>query len=87
MLQVWLCALIVAGCAAYVTWALLLPAAGRRRIALALLRRRWPLALQRRLQAIAHSPAACACDGCDAAPNTTAAPAEQPVRWAQRRRP
>ncbi len=87
MLQAWLCALIVAGCAAYVSWTLLLPAAWRRRTAQALLRQRWPLAIQRRLQAVAHAPAVCGCDGCDAAPNKTAAPAEQPVHWAPRRRP
>jgi hypothetical protein len=87
MLQAWLCALIVAGCAAYVIWTLLLPAAWRRRTAQALLRRRWPLAIQSRLQVAARSPAACGCHGCDAAPGKATAPAERPVHWVPRRRP
>ena len=42
MIQAWLTALIVAACAVYVTWALLLPVALRRSLAQTLLRRRWP---------------------------------------------
>jgi hypothetical protein len=86
MLQAWLSALIVAACAANVTWALLLPAALRRRAAQALLQRRWPPAVRRGLQAAARAPSACGCEGCDVAPAKVAPPAEQPVHWAPRRR-
>jgi hypothetical protein len=85
MIQAWLTALIVAGCAACVTWALLLPAALRRRLAQVLLRRRWPLAVQWRLQAAASAPAGCGCDGCDAGRGKANPPTAQPVRWAPRR--
>jgi hypothetical protein len=87
MVQGLLTALIVAGCAVYVAWALLLPAALRRRVATALLKRRWPTAVRRWLQAAARVPAACDCDGCDAAPGkATVPPGVQPVHWAPRRR-
>ena len=73
---------IVACSAAYVLWTLLLPAAARRRVARALLRRRWPAAITARLQALSQAPATCGCEGCDArAPQA----ALQPVHWAPRR--
>jgi hypothetical protein len=78
--------LIVACSAAYVLWALLLPAAGRRRIALALLRWRWPVTVARRLQAQANAPSGCACDGCERRPALARPPAAQPVHWAPRHR-
>jgi hypothetical protein len=86
MIQTWLTALIVAACAVYVTWVLLLPAALRRSLAQTLLRRRWPIAAHKYLQAAARSPTACGCDGCDAAPRKAVPPAAQPVHWSPRRR-
>ena len=84
MLQAWLTALIVAACAAYAGWTLLLPAALRRRLANALLRRRWPAAIQRRLQDVAKTSSGCSCDGCDAGAGK---PKDvQPVHWAPRRK-
>ena len=84
MLQVWLTALIVAACATYVGWTLLLPAALRRRLAIALLRRRWPSGIERRLQAAAKASSGCDCDGCDA--GAAKPPDVQPVHWAPRRK-
>ncbi len=84
MLQAWLTALIVAACAAYVGWTLLLPAALRRRLAIALLRRRWPGAIQRRLQTAAKASSGCGCDGCDT--GAAKPPDVQPVHWAPRRK-
>jgi hypothetical protein len=84
MLQAWLTALIVVACAAYVGWTLLLPAALRRRLATALLRRRWPAAIQRRLQAAAKASSGSGCDGCGA--SAAKPPAVQPVHWAPRRK-
>jgi hypothetical protein len=79
---------LVGGCAAYLGWALLLPATLRRRLAQALLRHgHWPVALQRRLQRAAKQPSGCGgCDGCDAGPARAAQGAAQPVVWAPRRR-
>ncbi len=82
MAQTLIVVLIVACSAAYVLWALLLPAAARRGMARALLRLHWPDALACRLQAMARAPSGCACDGCDA---RAPADAPQPVRWAPRR--
>ena len=78
--------MLVGACAAYVGWTLLLPAALRRRAALALLRRRLPAPLQRRLRKAARQPSGCGCNGCDAAPARARSAAEQPVMWATRRR-
>jgi hypothetical protein len=97
MLQQLLVGLIVAGCAAYVGWALLLPAVLRRRLAGMLLRRqRWPMAMRRRLESAARGPAGCGCDGCDggaragkaaAVPVVPAVTTVHTVHWAPRRRP
>ena len=87
MLQEGLVFALVGGCAAYVGWTLLLPAALRRRAAQALWRRgHWPAALQRRLQQAAQPPAGCGCDGCDAGPGRATQGVAQPVVWAPRRR-
>jgi hypothetical protein len=75
--------LIVAGCAGYVAWSLLLPAAARRRIALVLLRWRWPGIVTRRLQSQAKVAPDCHCDGCER--GATGPPAAQPVHWQARR--
>jgi hypothetical protein len=83
MAQTLLTALIVACSAAYVLWALLLPAAARRRIASALLRLPGPVWLTQRLQAPAKVPSGCGCDGCGNRPAQTA---PQPVHWAPRRK-
>jgi hypothetical protein len=80
---------IVALCAVYAGWTLLLPAAWRRRMARALLRRQWPAPLQQHLQRAARTPSVCGCDDCDARPNRVApgdAKAVQTVQWAPRRR-
>jgi len=84
MTQTLLTLLIVACSAAYVLWALLLPAATRRGIALVLLRRYWPDVVATRLQAYAKTPSGCACDGCERRPATTQPPTAQPVHWAPR---
>ena len=82
MAQTLIVGLIVACSAAYVLWALLLPAAVQRRVARALLRRRWPAVITVRLQALSQAQAPCSCEGCDArAPQGT----PQPVHWAPRR--
>ena len=78
--------MLVAACAAYVGWTLLLPAALRRRAAQMLLRRRWPAPLQRRLQRAARTPPACGCEGCDARRPRASPDAVQAVHWAPRRR-
>jgi hypothetical protein len=83
MAQTLFTALIVACSAAYVLWTLLLPAAARRRIASACLRRHWPAWVTRRLQAQAKLPSGCGCDGCG---NQPAQAAPQPVHWAPRRK-
>jgi hypothetical protein len=83
MAQTLLTALIVGGSAAYVLWALLLPAAARRRFASALLRAHWPAFMTRHLQAQAEASKGCSsCEGCGDRP-TQGAP--QPVHWAPRR--
>ena len=83
MWQMLLTALLVGGSAGYVLWTLLLPAAVRRRMALALLRWRWPGFVTRRLLAQTKPPSGCHCDGCGdrPAPRPT-----QPVHWAPRRK-
>lgn len=83
MNQTLLTGLLVGGSAAYVLWALLLPAAARRRFASALLRWRWPRFMARRLQAQAKAPTGCHCDGCGDRPGQAAS---QPVHWAPRRK-
>lgn len=83
MAQTLVTAVLVGGSAIYVVWALLLPAAARRRLARALLKLRWPSAVVSRLQARARAPSGCGCEGCDTrAPSPTA----QPVHWAPRRK-
>jgi hypothetical protein len=86
MLQDLLVGLIVSACAAYVGWALLLPLTLRRRLAQALLRRRWPAGVQERLQAAAQVRSGCGCEGCDASPARSETVAVQTVHWAPRRR-
>lgn len=87
MAQDLLVGLIVTTCAVYVGWTLLLPGALRRWMAQALLRRRWPEGVQRRLQAAARAPSGCACDGCDAARSEPgSAQTAQTVHWQPRRR-
>jgi hypothetical protein len=86
MAQTLLTLLIVACSAAYVLWALLLPAATRRGIALVLLRWRWPDVVATRLQAHAKTPSGCACDGCERRPALAQPRAPQPVHWAPRHR-
>jgi hypothetical protein len=86
MAQTLLTALIVACCAAYVLWALLLPAAARRRIATALLRWPWPQGVARHLRAQARPPSGCDCEGCDARPASSASGVAQKVHWAPRRK-
>jgi len=54
---------LVAGCAGYATWTLL-PAAARRGIAVALLKRPLPAFAVRFLQRHAQA-SGCGCDGCD----------------------
>jgi hypothetical protein len=86
MLQNLLAGLLVVSCAAYVAWALLLPAAVRRQLVQALLRQRLPGVVERRLQAAAKAPSGCACDGCGAGSATGKRPDAHPVHWAPRRR-
>jgi hypothetical protein len=86
MAQTLLTALIVASSAAYVLWALLLPASARRRIASALLRWPWPQRVARHLQAMARPASGCDCEGCDARPAPSASGAAQKVHWAPRRK-
>ena len=57
---------IVVACAVYATWALL-PAAGRRGIAVTLLKRPLPGFAARFLRRHAAAASGCACDGCDRA--------------------
>ncbi len=78
--------LIVACSALYVLWAVVLPAAGRRRVARWLLRWRWPAPIAARLRALSEAGSGCGCNGCDA-PARPAAGAAQPVHWAPRRKP
>ena len=84
MAQTLLTVLIVACSALYVLWALLLPAAGRRRVARGLLRLRWPAWVNAWLQALAQAPSGCGCDGCDRQPVQSQT---QPVHWAPRHKP
>ena len=76
MLQIVVATLVVLGCALYAAWTLL-PAAGRRTVAVALLQRPLPGFAARFLQRHARAASGCGCDGCDrnvAAPP----PAERP---------
>jgi hypothetical protein len=73
MMQTLLTAIIVAACAGYVVWALLLPAAARRRILRSLGRK-------------APASPACGCDGCDGPPAAQKAPQDQVVHWLPRKR-
>ena len=78
--------LIVVGCSAYAVWALM-PAAGRRRVAAALLRLPLPGALALRLGAAAR--AAPGCGSCGSCGNATKAPpsaAEQAITFHPRSR-
>ena len=87
MAQNTLAALLVALCALYVGWALLLPAALRARLATAALRLRWPALLRRSLQRQAAAANSCGCDGCDRSPlamRRDARSTEQPVRFVRR---
>jgi len=86
MVQTLFTGLIVACCATYVAWSLLLPAAMRRRIALALLHWRWPSMLALRLEAQAKPSSGCHCGGCERGVAPAAPPAVHPVQWARRRR-
>jgi hypothetical protein len=73
MMQTLLTGIIVAVCAGYVLWTLLLTAAARRRI----------------LQALGRKPeasAACGCDGCDGAAAARRPPQDQVVHWMPRKR-
>ena len=65
--------IIVAACAVYAAWTLLLPAALRRRILLALGRQPPP-------------SQACGCDGCDRHPAAAQPAQDQVVHWMPRRR-
>ena len=64
-------ALLVAGCAVYAAWALM-PAAARRGVAVALLKRPLPGGAARFLRRHAEAASGCGCDGCDR--NVGAAP-------------
>ena len=76
MLQSMIVAVLVIGCAVYAAWSLM-PAAGRRALAGALLRLPLPEALAARCRQAATAPSGCGCSGCDrsrTAPPTGAAP-------------
>ena len=76
MLQTAIVALLVAGCAVYAAWALL-PAAARRAVAVALLKRPLPAFAARFLRRHADAASGCGCDGCDrnvASPPAAGAP-------------
>jgi len=70
-------ALLVAGCAVYAAWALM-PAAARRGVAVALLKRPLPGLAARFLRRHAESASGCGCDGCDRNVGTAAAPSARP---------
>ncbi|HMO47984.1 MAG TPA: hypothetical protein PKB14_18385 [Rubrivivax sp.] len=74
MTQGLITALIVAGCAVYVVWRLLLPAAAKRHI----------------LRALGRQPTASAscggCHGCDGPATAAKPPSVQKVHWMPRRR-
>ena len=75
MLQSMIVAVLVIGCAVYAAWSLM-PAAGRRALAGALLRLPLPEALAARCRKAAAAPSGCGCSGCDrggATPPTGAA--------------
>jgi len=64
MLQTVVAICLVVGCAVYAAWTLL-PAAARRGIAVALLKRPLPEAARRFLRRHAEAASGCGCDGCD----------------------
>jgi hypothetical protein len=70
---------LVVVCACYATWTLL-PAAGRRGIAVALLKRPLPEFAARFLRRHAEAASGCGCDGCD---RNVAAPAAAERRSGQ----
>ena len=74
-MQTLLSLLIVAGCAGYVLWTVLLPAAARRRV----------LAAMGRASTAPAARGCAGCDGCARAPSTPD-PAVQVVNWRPRRR-
>ncbi len=79
--------LLVALCAVYVGWALLLPSALRARLATAALRLPWPAVLRRSLQRQAAKMNGCGCDGCDKSTLSSrrgAPQAEKPVNFVRR---
>ena len=91
MVQTVVVAFLVAGCAVYAAWALM-PAAARRGIALALLKRPLPGVAARFLRRHAEAASGCGCDGCDrnvgAAPTPSARPPAEgaPLVFHPRRR-
>ena len=92
MVQALVVTVIVVACAFYAAWTLM-PASLRRRLAVALLARRLPEVVARRLRPHALASSGCGCDGCDHAPAkakmgpmastapTAATPAVQPMRF------
>ncbi len=74
MWQTLIVSMMVAAATAYATWTLM-PAAGRRRLATALLKLPIPEAPARMLRRAAQATAGCGCDGCDHAPAKSAQPA------------
>ena len=64
MLQTVVAICLVVGCAVYAAWTLL-PAAGRRGIAVALLKRPLPEFAARFMRRHAEAASGCGCDGCD----------------------
>ena len=77
MIQTVVVTLLVAGCAVYAAWALL-PAAARRGIALALLKRPLPNVAARFLRRHAEAASGCGCDGCDRNVDAAPSPSERP---------
>jgi hypothetical protein len=75
-------ALLVAGCTAYAAWRLM-PKAGRRALASALLELPLPAAAASFLKKQLVPDNACGCDGCDAgtAPKSAQLPAAQPITF------
>lgn len=72
--------LIVIGCAFYAAWTLM-PAAARRRIALALLAYPLPGSMDAAMRRHATAASGCGCDGCDKSPVKPALAAAQPIRF------
>ena len=91
MLQTLVALLLVVGCAVYATWTLL-PAGGRRGIAIALLKRSLPGPAARFFRRHAAASAGSGCGGCDrnpaSAPQTGRPPAQGvPLVFHGRRKP